>query len=133
MAVSPTDLTAPAGEVEPAWFPSDDTAALTARLQAYIDDGAARAQADGIIDVDEATTLWAYHRAYRAIWLRLSEAPSSLTMNDQGSRSRTDAQRDSFKAEADRLFTAYQSLIPASTPTTQQRFPSGAVSNKITW
>ncbi|HEY7234904.1 MAG TPA: hypothetical protein VH539_12190 [Gemmatimonadaceae bacterium] len=136
MSITPADLLAPVGEIEPSFFPSDDDATLEARLQAYIDDGEAQAANAAVPDegTDQAVEAWAYYRAYKAIWLRLSEAPSSLSFTDQGSRSRTDQQREAFHQLWQNYLAIYNGLTPAPAP--QQattRAPGGVAMNRYVW
>lgn len=135
MAVVPADLIAPAGDIESSFFPNDDSSALTVRLQGYIDDGAARAGTANVVagEVDRAVTAWSYYRAYRAIWLRLSEAPSSVSLTDQGSRARTDQQREAFKLMADQAFATWNEFLPNPGPGPGVRIAAGAVPTRFSW
>jgi hypothetical protein len=136
MAITSADLLAPLGDIEPSFFPSDDPAALDARLNAYIADGEAQAAAAQVpeVNTDAAVEAWAYYRAYKAIWLRLSEAPSSLSMIDQGSRSRTDQQREAFHQLWEQYLTLWNGLTPAPSPSIEAaRAPGGVAYNRYVW
>ena len=98
MAVTAEDLMQPYGELEGAWFPSDDGVALEARLTAYIAEGAEKASAAD--DVDAAATAFAYARAYEAVYLRLSGSPASVGIVGHMNRQYTQEQVRAFRAKA---------------------------------
>lgn len=135
MAITPADLTAPLGDIEPSFFPNDDAGALTTRLQTYITDGTARANGAGVsaAQLDAAVKAWSYYRAYRAIWLRLSEAPGSVSLTDQGSKARTDQQREAFKVMSDEALALYNEFLPNPGPGAGVRVAAGAVRTRFTW
>lgn len=112
MAVVPADLRAPKGEIEPAFFPKEDEAALDARLSAYIEAATAALPAGLAAETaDAGVTAYAYYRAFRAVWLRLSAAPSSMSFNDQGSRSFTASQIDNFRAASESYLEAWNAIL----------------------
>lgn len=98
MAVTATQLLSPSGELDPgSLWPGESSADTTARLTGYIADGVSRVSELSGLAADRAVTVWAYHRAYHSVYLRLAALPSSVTINDEGSSSTTSAQMDAFR------------------------------------
>lgn len=132
--LEPTQLIAPEGEIEPAMFPGDSPTALADRVQAYITAGTDKATADGVAagDLDAAARAWAYYRAFRAVFVRLSASPSSVSLANQGGSSRTTSQISEFAALAEGWRTDYLALVPEAPPprTVPQSAP---VKNRFTW
>lgn len=115
MAVAPADLTAPKGAVQPSFFPDDDAAALAARLQLWITEGTERAEDIADIDAhDRAVAAWAYYRAFRAVYLRKSDEPSTVELRDQGSRQNLITQIQNFRDEAEAYRAEFEALLAAA-------------------
>lgn len=76
MSVKADNLKAPKGEIEAGWFADIDD-----RLQAYIEDGVARAASLPADDQDAAVTAWAYFRAYQTIVLNRSTSPADVKLD----------------------------------------------------
>lgn len=136
MAITGQDLISPAGEVEEALFPGEDSASITARLDAYVTEAYQRinAAAPGMEeeDKDRAAEDWAYHRVYTAVYLRLSAEPAQASLDDQGSRSYLISQIQNFRNMAHDRLQAFHGRMEtvmggASLP------PSGAVPINFTW
>lgn len=109
MAVLPEDLIQPTGELESAWFPADDEAALEARLTAYIAEGAdLSAEAD---DPDAATTAFAYWRSYEAVYLRLSGSPASVGIVGHMNRQYTQEQLRAFRTKAAEWRVVFEGFV----------------------
>lgn len=134
MSLEPTQLIAPEGEIEPAMFPTDTAEQLAHRVQAYITAGTEKASADGVDagDLDDAARAWAYYRAFRAVFVRLSATPSSITLNDQGGTARLLTQIVHFDKLAADYLTEYTGLVPAAA--VARVVPqSAATKTRITW
>jgi hypothetical protein len=110
MALSGVDLIAPAGEIEEVLFPDEDYTELILRLEYYLTDGYARAS--GLTDkIDDAARAWAYHRAYKAVYLRMSASPSETTLNDQGQAVFHKDQAERFLALSEEYLEEFEDLV----------------------
>lgn len=128
MAVKPQDLLAPVGELEPDLFPGEEedqetgSAKLVARLNAYIADAAAQGAT-----TDAGVKAWAYHRAYKAVYISMSANPIQASEEGQGSATYAKEQADRFKdlaAEWLDKFNEAVSVVPVArkaTPGTQSQ------------
>ena len=136
MAITGADLIAPGGEVEAALFPGEDNAAITARLDGYVVDAYARinAAAPGMAEAekDRAAEDWAYHRAFTAVFLRLSAEPARAELEDQGSRSYLVSQIQSFKTQAQEKLQEFNRRLETAVGGTGLP-PSMGVPVKPTW
>lgn len=138
MEVTASSLTAPVGELDPAiLFPADDEAAFTARCDAWIAEGTAKA--DAITDPDrqgQAITLWCYARAYEAVALRMTVEPATQRLDDQGSTGWSTAQLAAIQALAAERRAAVDALLAApvavDTPPAG-RLPSATTAGVATW
>ena len=106
MPLTAADLLEPAGELSAALFPGDDATALTTRLTGYLTDAYVRAPGN-----DDAVRAWAYHRAYRAVYVAMSRAASSASLSDQGSISYTAAQIQNFLDLSNGALADYETAI----------------------
>src|SRR5678816_1648825 len=99
MAVLPAALKSQnGGRLEPELlFPEELPTAVDQRLQKYIDEGVVRATGLTGTDLDDAVKVWAYHRAFDAVFVRLSSQPASVTLNDQGAGSYLQQQIQNFR------------------------------------
>jgi hypothetical protein len=125
MAITqPVDLLAEnGGLIESGFFPNVSAPDVLSRLDAYLVKGRAAALALGVVDPEPAAIAWAYHKAFTAVFLRLSAAPSTVQLNDAGQRSYLITQIQNFKDMADEQLALYNaqlaSVVPeASTPAT---------------
>lgn len=110
-------LAANGGELEPELFPGETDAQVATRLQGYLDDGYARAAALAAgAAQDAAAAAWAYHRAYKATYLRLSLAPASESVEGEGSKAYTGAQMAAFRALADEKLAEFTRAVTAQAP-----------------
>lgn len=132
--LEPAQLIAPEGEIEPAMFPGDKAEALESRVQAYLTHGYEKATAAEVLDADrdDAARAWAYHRAFRSVFVRLSASPASVSLDAQCSTSRTAQQIAEFGRLAAQYEAEYLGLVPvAQTP--KPAPTSGAVRTVISW
>lgn len=128
MAVTPQQLLAPVGEIESSFFPTDDD--VTARLQHYVDDALAKEPTAS----DDAVKAWAYHRAYRAIYVAMSASPATATLNDEGSRSYLVTQIQNFRDLSDAKLREWERLIAAAeAPTSEESSGTRSVRVDYTW
>lgn len=133
MAVAPNDLRAPKGKVEASLFPGEASAALDERLQAYIDDGAAKSSALTGAAKDAATKAWAYHRAFDAVFIRLANQPQSVSLADQGSKSYGAKQAEYFKQLAEQYGDEFSMLVVGTATVESALPPTTFTANRIVW
>lgn len=104
MALASNQFVSPAGDLRPDMLPGES---LTAALTAWIEEADAKtADFDSAIQ-DEAGAAWVYHRAYRAVFLRLNSIPSDASVEEKGRVAWTRAQIDAFKALSDEYRAAF--------------------------
>lgn len=120
MAVTPASLLEPAGLVTPSLFPGEGDATLTARLQAYINEG------DEKTATDAGIRAWAYHRAFMAVWIRLTTNPNTENFQDQGGHSFLQSQIENVKRIADEQLALFTSLTTSATTSTSGTTSTGA-------
>lgn len=136
MPIFAADLTAPAGLVEGAFFPNEESNTLADRLTGYLTEGYARAAAsDADIEThDEAARQWAYHRVFLQVYLRLSASPSQLDVEGKGSHQYLMSQINNFKKMSDDALVAHQNLLlPLTTARSTSTRPSHTVRNSFSW
>lgn len=102
MSVSTDDLKEPDGELDLALlFPDKTTTQAEDDLQTWLDKANAELAGAGLIDQDEidlGAKAYAYYRAYKSVYQRLSARPISKSLTQDGiSVSMTQGQIDSFK------------------------------------
>lgn len=136
MAITGQDLISPAGEVEEALFPGEDSASITARLDGYVTDAYQRinvaAPDMAEADKDRAAEDWAYHRAYTAVYIRLSAEPAQASLDDQGSRSYLISQIQNFRNMAQDRLQAFHGRLQTAMGGAEIP-PSTAVPLRSTW
>lgn len=118
MALVAADLLEPLGPLTAALFPEDTVSGsgvgtVTYRLNAYLTDGYTRAGSLTGDDADAAARLWAMYRAYVAVTTRLANEAATVSLADQGARTRTDAQRELFQQMADATLAEFRLLVPS--------------------
>lgn len=136
MPVAASELRAPKGDIEDSLFPGESSTAISARLQGYLDEGYVKAAAENVLAAkqDAAAKAWAYHRAYRAIYVRLTANPSSISLNDQGSSSFLVTQIENMKQLADSALAVFWELVPEEVKVAREEIqPSSALATRITW
>lgn len=130
MAVKPSDLLSPIGKIDKAFFPGEDDTTLEERLQAYINEGALLVTSLATsAEQDAATTLWAYYRAFEAVYMRLMATPSSVSIADEGSTSFSSQQIAMFGTTAQQFRTAFDAALVIDSAL-EPAIPSGAVTNR---
>jgi hypothetical protein len=131
MAIQASDLISPNGEIDSSLFPGDADHELNDRLEAYI------LEAQGKVPgaSDEAIQAWAYHRSYRAVFIRLSSEPAVQSLNDQGSVQVSKDQIQNFNLLADQYLAKWLELTQETSniDASSGLGPSGSVSNKFGW
>lgn len=133
MAVAPADLKSPIGKIDSAFFPGEATAELDARLQQYINEAIARIDGDlAGTELDDATKLWAYYRAFEAVHLRMIATPASVSIQGEGSVAYTAAQIASFGTAASDYLSAFNATLEAETQSAAS-IPSGSVATRVTF
>lgn len=134
MAVEATDLVAPQGKIEIGFFPGEDEIKTNERLASYLVEGYAKAGSlSAGAQQDAAAEAWAYHRAYIAIYTRLSITPYHAALNDQGSRTYSSQQINVFKELADEMLLLFQAQFPVQSDTVELGLRSYATPTQVTW
>jgi hypothetical protein len=109
-----SDLIAPKGEIETALFPAEDSAALSLRLQGYLDEAYAKLSTlvlpDGV-DVDDAAQSYAYYRAYKAVHLRMSASAASAQIEGEASRTFLASQIATFADLRDEMLQEWNDVL----------------------
>jgi hypothetical protein len=129
---SPEHLLVPNGGRFPlSMFPGLDESQTLVLLELWLSDGYLKGV--GATDVDEAALAWAYQRGFENRALEMASIPATVTVPNETTQQRTDAQRATFErlasywqAKFDGYFAegdAQSSLIP----------PSGTSKTQITW
>lgn len=122
MALTAADLEQPEGPFTAALFPDDSSAQYTTRKTRYLARGYTAA---GDPDADAAAKAYATYLGFTDVVTRLASTAATATLNDQGSRSITDAQRRTFEAMAAASLAEFQLLAPESESTPDPApFPS---------
>jgi hypothetical protein len=133
VAVTPLDLLAPKGKVEASLFPGEASTALAERLQEYINDGVGKAASLSGAAHENAVKVWAYHRVFEQVFIRLANAPQSVSLADQGSKSYGARQADYFKQLADGYADEFGMLVVGSLAPESRFPPTVQVSNRVVW
>lgn len=110
MAVTPAQLLAPQGDLEASLFPGEATDALNMRLQGYISEGEARTSDDA------AVRAWAYHRAFHAVYIRLTTTPHQVSFEDQGGHSYLMSQIENVYNLSRRYLEEFNALVGTDAP-----------------
>jgi hypothetical protein len=136
--ISATDLIDPDGDILPSMFPKDDTPAkLEARVDKYLERARAIVEARGVVDDDDADAAMAayvYYLANSAVYTDLSAQPTVLNFTDAGSRTRTQAQIESFNAKALAYLAEFEVLAPLGTTiVATRRHGSTSLPTLFTW
>jgi len=128
MAVDGTDLISPVGEIDLSLFPDDDENSLPERLDGYLTE--AEGKESGVSD--EGKKHWAYYRAYRAIFIRLSST-ASARFDDQGDIRYSDKQIENFNTLAEKHLTLWEEAIATTDASSRNLSPSAAVTTKVAY
>lgn len=104
------------GEIEKSLFPGVTDADLTTRLNNYINEGYLKA--GEVPSKDAAAKAWAYHRAYFAVYLRMSSEPTRSELVDQAVAAFDPAQAMRFlelaRKKEDEFFVLIDVKAPSS-------------------
>lgn len=105
MALEPSDFTEPDGELRADMFPGvEDLEAAGGHIATWLSEAGEKAS-------DEtAQEHWVYHRAYKAIWLRLTTNPRQADLDEDGSLRYTDQQVAAFKELADQHRESFEGI-----------------------
>lgn len=113
MALQLGQLIAPGGDIERAMFPDDSADQLNARVTTWLNEADSRT--GDITDTDErdaANKAYVNYRAFRAVYLRLSAMPTSVSITDEGSHSYTAEQAVRFGKLADEAYAEFLEYVP---------------------
>jgi len=114
MALASSDFIVPDGDLSVDLYPltSDErdagTPTASEKLTTYVT--AWLTEAESLTTDEDAQKAWVYYRAYRAVYLRLSSAPSDINLKDQGARKYLIDQIKAFKELSDGYLYEYQTL-----------------------
>lgn len=133
MSVTAASLLSPTGEIEISFFPGENETQVTARLNAYITEGVAKAAALSGAAQDAPVTSWAYHRAYKAIYTKLLRNPSSWAVEGEGSASISSAQIREFGKLADDKLAEFNGAVVVPIDANAPPMASSSTSNVFTW
>jgi hypothetical protein len=113
MAVTAEDVLTPRGRLDPAViWPGLTAGKVDEKIQAFIEDGAARAADLTDADAqDEAVALWVRYRARAEQYDRMISMPADVTDSDEGSSRYSDAQLEAVRLERDGLLAAFEDLL----------------------
>jgi hypothetical protein len=128
MAITGTDLIAPKGELDLSLFPGDTEIDLSERLDAFLLE--AEGKKAGVSD--DGKKAWAYHRAFRQIFIRLSNFPAS-EVDDQGNVKYSDAQIQNFSTIAEDYKEQWDEIISGTDASSTIATGTGSVDNNPKW
>lgn len=119
MAVSPSDLLTPNGQIRPGLFPEYPGDQLADVLAAWIAQGTTAAAAVAAGVRDQAVAAYVYAAAFTAVHQRMTTAPASFTAADgQGGHAYSTEQLRQMEALALRWTDAFNGyLLAAQAPT----------------
>lgn len=128
MAVTAADLIDPTGRILPSLFPGDDSTALTARVNGYLDQALSQS---GVSDLataeqDAAVTQWAYWRAFDAVCNRLNADAARVDFDGQGGRQMLAEQFRHWAAQRDEARASYDAILSAAAVVDASEIPAGA-------
>lgn len=117
MAYKADELIAPKGEITTNMFPGESETELLMRMETYLTEGY------GKTSNDDAAKHWSYHRAFKAVYVRMSVEPISSELADQASIQFDKDQARRFLDLSNEHYAAFQSLQNSAnievTPRTQ--------------
>lgn len=134
--LSAIDLRAPTGDIERSMFPQDTSDELNGRLDGYLTEAYRLSQVTALTTEqlrDEAAKAWAYHRSYNAIYLRLSAAPNSVNLDDEGSMSRDPRLIQNFATLARQWLDQFREVLPVTRDLRTAVQGTTAVPNRYSW
>lgn len=143
MAVSPEELIAPVGPVEPDFFPGEhenDESALIERLSSYVGQAEDKVVQYSISDAaieDSAVRAYALHLAFRGAYMKSIARPAEDDLQTEvlGRMVFTEDQRIALKSEAEKYLNEYELIIAGqgATSTAQTGLPSYQSKNEFDW
>lgn len=95
-------------------FDEKTEAEVLARLDAHAQAGNTQVVADGIdaADEDKAAKAWAYFRVFEELHTEAAVAPSSATIEGEGSASHTTAQLEALESKMNAWKDVYDAFVP---------------------
>jgi hypothetical protein len=137
MAILPAQLLAPEGPITPLLFPGEGVNELSARLQAYLDNAALRAEVvaapapaqDGLINA------YALYTAFTDVYIRMSAQPLTITVTEKGGHGYSAEQIRNMKALATKYWDDFVSLQEVTVPLTSPGISPGtrSVATDVRW
>ena len=119
MPLTAADFIQPTGDLHADMFPltpeereagTTSLAKLTAHIDAWIAEATARTTEEA------AQRAWVYHRAYRAVWLRLNTQPVSAGLEGQGQVKFSQEQIDAFGRLSEAYLVEYKQAAEQKSP-----------------
>ncbi len=120
MPLAAADLQQPLGRIASSFFPDDDASALEGRLDAYLTAAYADPRVVALTeaaDQDTAARYFAYARAFEAVADRLNLESATINMEDQGARTRIEAQIKYWERQRDEAWVLFGAAAPELTST----------------
>lgn len=115
MPVLPENVRSPEGHIVDAMFPGIDTDDIDTRIQVWITQAETQlASLDLGLEASEedaAVRAWVYYRAFSARAVELASMPSSISIPNEESTTRTADQRALFERLADEWLDSYQGIV----------------------
>lgn len=137
MAVTPDDLKVPNGPVAPSLFPGEGANELDARLQKYLDKGAADDRVTSMpVDLrDGLVTNYALYQAFRDAHLLMVTKPLTVNVTEKGGHGFSNEQIKSLAAMRDQYLLAFNNgLVIDVVPTAPPKIPATqAVQTDVRW
>jgi hypothetical protein len=136
MAVTPDLLLAPVGPITPLLFPGEGVNELTARVQQYLNNAAARPEvlAAPADRTDHMVTADALAVAFTDVYIRMSAQPMTLAVAEKGSHGYSNEQIRNMRDLAAKYRADFEALIilpgvtrPGITPGTR------SVATSVQW
>lgn len=122
MTLTADDLLEPKGELDATvLFPDAAPVDVKARLTSYLDTAADELGSAGVDSarVDRGARVYAYHRAYQALFLRLSANPTTKSLTDQGSLTYSMQQLVTFDTLSKQYRAEYDAILESGLAPTQ--------------
>lgn len=137
MAILPDDLRTPKGPADAALFPGEDTAAIDARLSAYI----ANAEVEPRIvaapggSQDGLVTNYALYQWFRDAHLLMVAKPLTVNVTEKGGHGYSNEQIKALAATRDGYWSAFLGGLPVSTAPAPAPIHPGtrSVSTDVRW
>ena len=115
--VTPANLLAPAGPIDPKLFPGLGSNEMTVLLQSYIDTASLQSAVVSApaTRVNGMVKAYALYLIFDAVYIRMSSEPLTLAVTEKGSHSYNMEQVRNMRGLSERYMTEYQNLVMLAT------------------